>query len=83
MAESPFPEELFVPMAEITTMYPNNASTASRHPGTAGSACAVSPQPERHRILGAAGTVGFNDRLVPQIHVPEDERAAGDRRSAL
>ena len=55
MAESPFPEELFVPMAEIITMYPNSASTASRHPGTASSACAVSP---------SLNVTGFSGPLV-------------------
>ena len=54
MAESRFPEELFVPMAEITTMYPNNASTASRHPGTAGSV----PRALRHPSLNVTGFSG-------------------------
>jgi hypothetical protein len=40
--------------------YPNKSSTAMRHPGTAGSASAVSP---RRKITGRLGSLALYERL--------------------
>jgi hypothetical protein len=39
-----------------SSIYPNNSSTAMRHPGTAGSASAISP---RRKITGFSGSLAL------------------------
>lgn len=47
-------EKPLASIGEIIWIQPNNASTASRHPGTAGSACAVSPS---LNVTGLSGSL--------------------------